>query len=180
MSEPEHFKDAIEAYRRCVADTSFVRSEWVAAGRPVMQTGANGIAGVHPLLKAVHECEAIANRLRGELELTPRTANRRGRDRPRGAHPGRPWRRGGGRRGAGTPTRGPAPRREPPPLAPGAARLHVAGPPDENLSAGGAEQVEPRRLAGAEPAAPGRAFDDDEAPSSSEDGVGEAGVADDR
>jgi hypothetical protein len=167
MSEPEHFRDAIEAYRRCVADTSFVRSEWVAAGRPVMQTGANGIAGVHPLLKAVHECEAIANRLRGELELTPRTANRRGPDRPSGAAnaPDRVSRVGLRSVESAQHYRD---------------RVRVAGPPDENLSAGGAEQVEPRRLAGAEPAALGRAFDDDEAPSSSEDGVGEPGVADDR
>jgi hypothetical protein len=130
MSEPDYFKDAIEAYRRCVADTSFVRSEWVAAGRPVMQASANGIADVHPLLKAVHECEAIANRLRGELELTPRTANRRGPDRASGA--------------ASAPDRvsrvrlkslgSPQYDRD---------RDHVAGPPDERLSAGRGEQVEP-------------------------------------
>jgi hypothetical protein len=85
MSDGERFKDAMAAYKRCVADADYVRSEWVKAGRPLMQTSANGMAGVHPLLKAMHECEAIANRLRGELGLTPRTANRRGPGRPTGA-----------------------------------------------------------------------------------------------
>jgi hypothetical protein len=85
VSESRLFGDAEDAYSRCVADVVYARAAWVEAGRPMTQTSANGMSGVHPLLKAVHECETLANKLRVELGLTPRTANRRGPGRPPGA-----------------------------------------------------------------------------------------------
>jgi hypothetical protein len=82
------FPDAVAAYRRSVADVDYVRGLWVDAGRPLVADHGNGSAGIHPLLRAVQESEVLANRLRGELELSPRSAKsviRRGPGRPTGA-----------------------------------------------------------------------------------------------
>lgn len=50
------------------------RVKWEAADRPLIQETQNGLAGVHPLLKAVESCEALAARLRSELGLSPKSA----------------------------------------------------------------------------------------------------------
>jgi Phage terminase, small subunit len=82
------FQDAEEAYARAVADADYVREQWIAAKRPVVLVKPSGLSRVHPLLQAVQESETLANRLRGELGLTPKSAKaaiRRGPGRPAGA-----------------------------------------------------------------------------------------------
>jgi hypothetical protein len=82
------FEDALHAYALAVEDAEYVRGLWVEAGRPAVQVTQNGMSGIHPLLKAVHECDAMANRFRGELGLTPKSAKmaqRRPQGRPVGA-----------------------------------------------------------------------------------------------
>jgi hypothetical protein len=82
------FKDAEAAYGRSVADAGYVRAEWVKAGRPIVQSNPNGMSGIHPLLRAMWDAETLANRLRGELGRTPKSAKSalgRGPGRPVGA-----------------------------------------------------------------------------------------------
>jgi Phage terminase, small subunit len=85
VGDPDRFQDASEAYARSVADADYMRAQWVKAKRPVTQSNPNGMAGVHPLLRAMWDAETLANKFRGELGLTPRTSGRRGPGRPPGA-----------------------------------------------------------------------------------------------
>ena len=57
-----------------------VRSEWVAAGRPLVQEAPNMMLGRHPLWRCLLEAEVHALRFRSELVKVPR-----GRGRPPGA-----------------------------------------------------------------------------------------------
>ena len=65
------------------------RCQWVELDRPVRDTFANGMAGVHPALKAWEQLEAQAARFADVLGLTPASAKRisgvRGAGRPMGA-----------------------------------------------------------------------------------------------
>jgi hypothetical protein len=84
----EGFPEADAAYKRAVADAVYVRDAWVSAGKPVLLDHPNGVSGVHPLLKAMQDTEALANRLRCELGRTPRSAKsviQRGPGRPAGS-----------------------------------------------------------------------------------------------
>jgi hypothetical protein len=57
----------------------YARQEWERLERPMRDTFANGMAGIHPVLKAWEQAATQAARFAGELGLTPMSAARLGR-----------------------------------------------------------------------------------------------------
>jgi hypothetical protein len=85
----ERFGAAVRRYVLAVDAAEHARTVWVSEGRPMRDSFANGMAGVHPLLKAFEQLEAQASRFGGALGLDPTSAKRihgtRGAGRPPGA-----------------------------------------------------------------------------------------------
>jgi hypothetical protein len=59
--------DAVDSYERAQADALYVRSLWIAEGRPLVQQSTNGLLGRHPLWRVMLEAETHAARFRSEL-----------------------------------------------------------------------------------------------------------------
>jgi hypothetical protein len=103
----ERFGSAVRRYVLAVDTAEYARSAWEAQDRPMRDTFANGMAGVHPILKAYEQAEAQAARFADALGLTPASAKRinpgRQPGRPVGSNsapdrkalPGIQWRRDG-------------------------------------------------------------------------------------
>lgn len=88
-SDFDRFGAAVQRYVQAVDTAEYARRTWVELGRPVRDSFANGMAGIHPALKALEQLDAQASRFAGELGLTPASAKRisgvRGAGRPQGA-----------------------------------------------------------------------------------------------
>jgi hypothetical protein len=87
------FGSAVRAYVLSVDTAELSRLEWERLERPVRDTFANGMAGIHPVLKVWEQAGTQAARFAGELGMTPMSAARlarvgvqRGPGRPVGAN----------------------------------------------------------------------------------------------
>jgi hypothetical protein len=85
----ERFASAVRDYVLAVDEADHARAVWVAEGRPMRDTFANGMGGVSPFFKATETARTQASRLRAELGLSPASSKRingsRGAGRPVGA-----------------------------------------------------------------------------------------------
>jgi hypothetical protein len=70
------FGAAVHDYVVAVEDAEHARGVWIAEGRPMRDTFANGMGGVHPFFKAMETARAQSSRLRAELGLSPASAKR--------------------------------------------------------------------------------------------------------
>ena len=70
------FSSAVRRYVLAVDVAEYARITWEGEGRPMRDTFANGMAGVHPLLKAFEQAAAQAARFGAELGLSPASAKR--------------------------------------------------------------------------------------------------------
>lgn len=59
--------EAREAYEAAVEQARYLRGEWEKLGKPALTSGSRGQAAQHPLLRAIHDAEMLAMRLRGDL-----------------------------------------------------------------------------------------------------------------
>jgi hypothetical protein len=88
-ADADRFAVAVRRYVLAVDAAESARCQWVELDRPVRDTFANGMAGVHPALKAWEQLDAQAARFADVLGLTPASAKRisgvRGAGRPMGA-----------------------------------------------------------------------------------------------
>ncbi len=73
------FGSAVRWYVLAVDTAEYARQEWERLDRPMRDTFANGMAGIHPVLKAWEQAATQAARFAGELGLTPMSAARLGR-----------------------------------------------------------------------------------------------------
>lgn len=80
MSDP--LVEAVAAFERAVEDVQYVRGVWEAGGRPLEQFSTNGLAGVHPVRRALVEAE---DRVARRAELVKRMSGSGQRGRPVGA-----------------------------------------------------------------------------------------------
>jgi hypothetical protein len=60
-------QDGIDAYSEADERARLIREQWKSLGSPVMSKGSMGQDVPHPLLKAMHEAEVIADRLRSSV-----------------------------------------------------------------------------------------------------------------
>ncbi len=72
-----------------VDTAEYARQEWERLERPIRDTFANGMAGIHPLLKAWEQAATQTGRFAAELGMTPMSAARLGKLGARRG-PGRP------------------------------------------------------------------------------------------
>ena len=70
------FGSAVRRYVLAVDAADHARSVWDGEGRPMRDTFANGMGGVHPFFKAMETAEAQAARFGAELGLSPAAAKR--------------------------------------------------------------------------------------------------------
>jgi hypothetical protein len=75
-SDYERYAAAVRRYVLAVDTAEYARQEWERLERPMRDAFANGMAGVHPVLKAYEQAEAQAARFAAELGLTPASAKR--------------------------------------------------------------------------------------------------------
>ena len=70
------FGSAVRRYVLAVDAAEHARRVWESEGRPMRDTFANGMGGVHPFFKAMESAEAQASRFSAELGLSPAAAKR--------------------------------------------------------------------------------------------------------
>lgn len=73
-SGAEKFADAIQTYGEAIDLEALATRHWVKAGKLTLLEQANGVIGVHPAWKAMHEARTMAARFRRDLGLTPDSA----------------------------------------------------------------------------------------------------------
>jgi hypothetical protein len=70
------FESAVRDYVLAVDEAEHARGVWIEHGKPMRDTFANGMGGVHPFFKAMETARTQASRLRSELGLSPASAKR--------------------------------------------------------------------------------------------------------
>jgi hypothetical protein len=70
------FRSAVRRYVLAVDAAEHARATWDVNGKPMRDTFANGMGGVHPFFKAMESAEAQAARFAAELGLSPASAKR--------------------------------------------------------------------------------------------------------
>lgn len=68
--------EALDAYTAARARALYIRREWEGAGAPTVIEYTNGLEGIHPLLKVLHDAEAHADRLMKSLSHKQARAGR--------------------------------------------------------------------------------------------------------
>lgn len=79
---PDPLVEAISAFERAISDAVLIREHWVSLGQPIEQRTQNGIAGVHPVRRALVEAD---DRVAKRAELVKRLSGSGQRGRPPGA-----------------------------------------------------------------------------------------------